>query len=88
MIERFTKVDDENRVKETELIEGGYLGLDLFRIRLEILEKDSESSIIRSSIEYEVDDKLGEVASHVSIKPLEIMTAAIGKHLSEKMTTH
>ncbi|XWS65057.1 hypothetical protein CRYUN_Cryun05aG0058300 [Craigia yunnanensis] len=90
MIERFTKVDDENRVKETELIEGGYkdLGLDLFRVRLEILEKDSESSIIRSSIEYEVDDKLAEVASHVSIKPLEIMAEAIGKHLSEKKTTH
>ena len=88
MIERFTKVDDENRVKETELIEGGCLGLDLFRIRLEILEKDSESSIIRSSIEYEVDDKLSEVASHVSIKPLEIMAEAIGKHLSEKKTTH
>ena len=90
MIERFTKVDDENRVKESELIEGGYkaLGLDPFRFRLEILEKDSESSIIRSSIEYEVDDKLAEVASHVSIKPLEIVAEAIGKHLSEKKTTH
>ncbi|XVF06865.1 hypothetical protein REPUB_Repub06bG0088000 [Reevesia pubescens] len=89
MIERFTKVDDENRVKETEVIEGGYkaLGLDVVRARLEILEKDSESCIIRSSIEYEVDDKLAEVASHVSIKPLEIMAEAIGKHLGENKTT-
>ncbi|XVF30512.1 hypothetical protein REPUB_Repub16aG0064300 [Reevesia pubescens] len=89
MIERFTKVDNENRVKETEVIEGGYkaLGVDLVRIRLEILEKDSESCIIRSSIEYEVDDKLAEVASLVSIKPLEIMAEAVGKHLSEKKTS-
>ncbi|XVE90432.1 hypothetical protein DITRI_Ditri20bG0077300 [Diplodiscus trichospermus] len=51
-------------------------------------EKDSESSIIRSSIEYEGDDKLAEVASsHVSIKPLEIIAETIGKHLSEKKTT-
>ncbi|XP_022720076.1 S-norcoclaurine synthase 2-like [Durio zibethinus] len=90
MIERFTKVDDENRVKETEVIEGGYkaLGFDLFRVRLEIIEKESESSIIRSSIEYEVDDKLAEVASHVSIKPLEIMAETVRKHLIEKKTTH
>ncbi|XVF42898.1 hypothetical protein PTKIN_Ptkin01aG0402900 [Pterospermum kingtungense] len=89
-IERFTKVDDENRVKETELVEGGYkaLGFDVFRVRLEILEKDSESSmtIIRSSIEYQVDDKLAEVASHVSTKPLEIMAEAIGKHLGQNKT--
>ncbi|EOY10113.1 Uncharacterized protein TCM_025491 [Theobroma cacao] len=38
---KFTKIDDENRVKETEVIEGG------------------------SSIEYEVDDKLAEIASHM-----------------------
>ncbi|XVE90433.1 hypothetical protein DITRI_Ditri20bG0077400 [Diplodiscus trichospermus] len=88
-IERFTKIDNENRVKESEVIEGGYkaLGLDHFRFRLEILEKDSQSSIIRSSAEYEGDDKLEEVASsHVSLKPLEIMAEAIGKHLSEKKT--
>ncbi|XVE90431.1 hypothetical protein DITRI_Ditri20bG0077200 [Diplodiscus trichospermus] len=49
VIERFTKIDNENRVKEAEAIEGGYkaLGLDLVRYRWEILEKDSESSIIR-----------------------------------------
>ncbi|OMO51102.1 hypothetical protein COLO4_37817 [Corchorus olitorius] len=86
MIEKFIKNDDEARVKETELVEGGYkdLGFDSYRIRLEIIEKDSESSIIRSSVEYEIDDKLAELASHVNTKPLEIMAETIGKHLSEK----
>ncbi|EOY10117.1 hypothetical protein QUC31_010182 [Theobroma cacao] len=88
MIEKFTKVDDENRVKETEIVEGGYkaLGFDPFRVRLEILEKDSQSSIIRSSVEYEVDDKLAALASQVSIKPLEMIAEAIGKYLLEKET--
>ncbi|KAK8477092.1 hypothetical protein V6N13_088863 [Hibiscus sabdariffa] len=89
MMERFTKVDDENRVKETELIEGGYkaLGFDVVRIRLEIIEKDSESCIVRSSIEYEVDDKLADVVSHVSVKPLETMAEIVGKHLTQNRST-
>ncbi|GMI78909.1 hypothetical protein HRI_001560200 [Hibiscus trionum] len=89
MKERFIKVDDENRVKETEVIEGGYkaLGFDVVRIRLEILEKDSESCIIRSSIVYEGDDKLADVVSHVSVKPLETMAEIVGKHLSDNKST-
>ncbi|XVF65360.1 hypothetical protein PTKIN_Ptkin09bG0242100 [Pterospermum kingtungense] len=91
MTERFQKVDDQNRVRESEIIEGWYktLGTELLRVRFEILEKDSESSIIRSSVDYEIDDKLEEVASsHVRIKPLRIIAETCGKHLSEKKTTH
>ncbi|GMI78903.1 hypothetical protein HRI_001559600 [Hibiscus trionum] len=89
MKEIFTKVDDENRVKETEMIEGGYkaLGFDVVRIRLEILEKDSESCIIRSSIVYEGDDKLADVVSQVSVKPLGTMAEIVGKHLSDNKST-
>ncbi|XVE68715.1 hypothetical protein DITRI_Ditri09bG0091500 [Diplodiscus trichospermus] len=89
VIERFIKIDNENRVKEAEVIEGGYkaLGLDHFVFRSQILEKDSESCIIMSSAEYEGDDKLVEVASsHVSVKPLEIVVETIVKHLNEKKT--
>ncbi|KAE8717718.1 MLPputative-like protein [Hibiscus syriacus] len=89
MKEKFTKIDDENLVKETEIIEGGYkaLGFNMVRVRLEIIEKDSESCIVRSSIEYEGDDKLEDVVSHVSVKPLETMAEIIGKHLSEYKST-
>ncbi|KAL4378839.1 hypothetical protein GQ457_02G027910 [Hibiscus cannabinus] len=89
MKEIFTKIDDENRVKETEVIEGGYkaLGFEVVRIRLEILEKDSESCIVRSCIEYEGDDKLADVVSHVSVKPLEIMAEIVGKHLIQNKST-
>ncbi|KDP39526.1 hypothetical protein JCGZ_02546 [Jatropha curcas] len=84
--EIFRKMDDENRVKETEVIEGGYkdLGFDVYRIRLEIIEKDRESSIIRSTVEYEIDDTKPELASFVTTKPLEVMAETIGKYLIEK----
>ncbi|KAJ4721081.1 S-norcoclaurine synthase [Melia azedarach] len=86
MKERFTKVDDETRIKETELIEGGHkdVGLDAYRIRLEIIEKDEKSSVIRTTIEYENDDKLADVASQITTKPLEIIAETIGKYLGEK----
>ncbi|KAI9110628.1 hypothetical protein K1719_018494 [Acacia pycnantha] len=56
--EKFTKVDDENRIKETEVVEGGYLelGFSLFRVRLEVIEKGEESSIIKSTVEYELKE--------------------------------
>ncbi|GMI78908.1 hypothetical protein HRI_001560100 [Hibiscus trionum] len=83
MVEIIAKVDDENRVRENEVIEGGFkdLGFDLFRFRLEIIEKDSESCIIRSSMEYEIDDELEDVVSrYVSIRPLKIIAETAGKH--------
>ncbi|MBA0878371.1 hypothetical protein Goshw_025772 [Gossypium schwendimanii] len=89
MKERFTKIDDENRVKETELLEGGYkdLGFDVVRTQLEIVGKDWKSCIVRSTIEYEGDEKLADVVSHVSVKPLEMMAEIIGNHLCQNKST-
>ncbi|KAJ6942952.1 S-norcoclaurine synthase 1-like [Populus alba x Populus x berolinensis] len=86
MKEIFRIMDDEKRVKETEMIEGGYidLGFDVYRIRLEIIEKDAESTIIRSTVKYEFDDTKTELASLVTVKPLQTMAEEIGKHVSEK----
>ncbi|XP_031247312.1 S-norcoclaurine synthase 2-like [Pistacia vera] len=86
MKEIFKRIDEEKRVKETEMIEGGFkaLGFESYIIRLEIIEKGGESSIIKSSIEYEVDDKLANLASEVTTKPLETMAEAIGKYLSDQ----
>ncbi|XP_058735201.1 norbelladine synthase-like [Vicia villosa] len=68
--EKFTIVDNEKLIKETEVIEGGYLdfGLTLFRVRLQVIEKGKESSIVKSTIEYEVKEAAN--ASLVSIQPL------------------
>ncbi|KAJ0013697.1 hypothetical protein Pint_21019 [Pistacia integerrima] len=86
MKEILKKIDEERRVRETEMIEGGFkaVGFESYIILFEIIEKGGESSIIKSSIEYEVDDKLANLASEVTTRPLEIMAEAIGKYLSNQ----
>ncbi|KAI8032309.1 S-norcoclaurine synthase 2 [Camellia lanceoleosa] len=86
--EKFTKVDDEKRVKETEVVEGGYLdfGFSLFRVRLEIIEKGEESCITRSTIEYEVKEDAAaatnaNASSMVSIQPLVMIMEAASNYL-------
>ncbi|KAM6582967.1 hypothetical protein CsatB_009969 [Cannabis sativa] len=71
--EKLTKVDDENRVKEAEVIEGGYLdfGFTLYRVRFEIIDKDQASSIVKSTIEYEVKDESADNVSLVSLDALK-----------------
>ncbi|KAK2434778.1 norbelladine synthase [Trifolium repens] len=70
--EKFTKIDHENRIKETEVVEGGYLefGFTLFRVRFEVIEKGEESSIMKTTIEYEVKEEDKANASLVSIQTL------------------
>lgn len=71
--EKFTKIDNEKLIKETEVVEGGYLefGFTLFRVRFEIIEKGEEySSIIKTTIEYEIKEEHAANASFVSIEPL------------------
>lgn len=89
MKERFTEIDDNKRIKETEVFEGGFkdLGFHLYRIRLEIIENGSESTVVRSTIEYDVDDKFAENASLVTTKPLETIAEVVGRYLAEKKAT-
>ena len=46
-------------MKELEVMEGGYLdlGLTLFRVRFKVIEKDNDSCIIKSTIEYDVKEE-------------------------------
>ncbi|CAN0862402.1 Norbelladine synthase [Linum grandiflorum] len=83
MKEIFTMVDEEKRVKETETIEGGFraMGFDLYRVRLEIIETGAESSIVKSTVEYEVDDSKSELVAYVSTELLELMAKVIGNHV-------
>ncbi|RWR89693.1 Bet v I domain-containing protein [Cinnamomum micranthum f. kanehirae] len=84
--EKFTKIDHENRVKETEVVEGGFLDLGflLYRIRLQVLEKDSDSSIIQSTIEYELAEEAAANVSLVSTDSLVAIAEVIGNHLAEE----
>ncbi|KAM0935391.1 putative (S)-norcoclaurine synthase [Dioscorea sansibarensis] len=84
--EKFTKIDDERRVKEVHTIKGGFLllGFTSYMVRLEIIAKGETASVVRSIIEYEVDDEFADNASFVSTATLATIHETIGKYLVEQ----
>ncbi|XP_059669773.1 norbelladine synthase-like [Cornus florida] len=70
--EKFTKMDEEKRLKEAEVIEGGYLdlGFTLYRSRFEVIEKSKNSCITKGTIEYEIKEEAAANASIVSIQTM------------------
>ncbi|XP_027356326.1 S-norcoclaurine synthase 2-like [Abrus precatorius] len=83
--EKFTKIDNEKRIKETEVVEGGYLelGFTLFRVRFEVIEKGEESSIIKSTIEYELKEEDASNASLVSVQPVATIAQLAKNYLNK-----
>ncbi|RDX87392.1 S-norcoclaurine synthase 2 [Mucuna pruriens] len=83
--EKFTKIDSENRIKETEVVEGGYLelGFTLFRVRFHVIEKSQESSIFKSAIEYELKEENAENASLVSVQTLATIAEVANNYLNK-----
>lgn len=68
--EKFTKIDNEKNIKEVEVVEGGCLdlGFTLFRVRMEVIEKGKDSSIIKTTLEYEVKE---EEAANVALASIQ-----------------
>lgn len=59
------------------------LGFTLFRVRLEVIEKGEESSIIKSTIEYEVKEENAANASLVTIQPLATIAELAKNYLNK-----
>ena len=59
------------------------LGFTLFRVRLEIIEKGQDSSIIKYTIEYEVKEEAKDNASFVSIQGLSEIAQVAKIHLNK-----
>lgn len=68
------------------MIEGGFLdlGFQKYLVRLEIVEKEDGTSIIRSTIEYKVDAKHANNASLLGMEMLCSMAEAITKYIKEQ----
>ena len=81
-------MDDEKRVKESQVIEGGFLdlGFTLYRVRFEIIEKTQVSSIIKSTIEYHVNEDAAANASLVSIQPFADIALTVKNSLLTTIT--
>ncbi|XP_074576014.1 norbelladine synthase-like isoform X1 [Curcuma longa] len=84
--EKFVKIDHENRVKEAVGVEGGLLelGFTYYMIRLEIVEKESGSSIIRSTVEFEVDEEHAANAALATTDIVAVIGEAVTGYLLEK----
>lgn len=87
--EEFVKVDNENRVKEAKVIEAGFLlfGFQSYLMRFEIVKKDNDSSVIRSTVEYEIDDKHASNASLVTTDLVATIAQVIAKYLKDQKSS-
>uniref|UniRef100_A0AAU6SI64 1-phenethylisoquinoline scaffold synthase n=1 Tax=Gloriosa superba TaxID=41220 RepID=A0AAU6SI64_GLOSU len=89
-MEKFVLVDDKKRVKDVDVIEGGYLelGFSAYKVRFEILEKEGGvGSVIRNVVEYEISDELAANASYITVAPFVALAEAVAKYLAEKKAT-
>ncbi|GJN01876.1 hypothetical protein PR202_ga19178 [Eleusine coracana subsp. coracana] len=86
--EKFVKVDNEKYVKEAVAIDGDMLkaGFLSYMIRLEIIGKGPDSSVIRSTVEYEFDDARPELEGLVSTEPLAAAAEVFSKYVKEQKT--
>ena len=87
--EKFIKVDNENYI-EVEVIEGDILKLGFlyYMVRFEIISKGPNSSVIRSTIEYEVDDAHQELEAMVSMAALAATAEKFSEHAKENKAPH
>ncbi|CAL9089347.1 unnamed protein product [Musa textilis] len=85
--EKFVKIDDEKRLKEAIVVEGGYLELGFlsFLVRFEIIDKEEGvSSIIKSTIEYEVAEEHAGNASLVTTAAVAAIAEAVSGYLMKE----
>ncbi|KAK4741089.1 hypothetical protein SAY87_024677 [Trapa incisa] len=74
-LEKITKLDHDNRVKELDVVEGGLLdmGFTLYRYRIQVFEKGAAACTIKFTVEYELPDELA--ATNASLVSNEILVA-------------
>ncbi|XP_047945011.1 norbelladine synthase-like [Salvia hispanica] len=74
LTEKLMVLDHEKRVREVEVVEGGFLdlGFTLYRVRFEVIEVEGNEKqcIIRYTIEYKLKEEAAANIALVSIQPL------------------
>ena len=87
--EKFIKVDNENFVKEALVVEGGFLDLGFLKylMRFEIIGNADKTSIIRSTVEYEVGDEDTGTASLANTDLLAGLAEAVTKYIKAQKSS-
>ncbi|KAG2633855.1 norbelladine synthase-like [Panicum virgatum] len=84
--EKFIKVDNENYIKEAQVIDGDILKLGFlsYMVRFEVIAKGPDSSVIRSTVEYEIDEAHPELEAMVSPAPFAAIAEKFSEYTKEK----
>jgi len=86
--EKFIKVDNENyiNIKEAQVIDGDILKLGFlsYMVRFEVIAKGPDSSVIRSTVEYEIDEAHPELEAMVSPAPFAAIAEKFSEYAKEK----
>ncbi|KAK4363669.1 hypothetical protein RND71_018910 [Anisodus tanguticus] len=72
-------------ILEAQVVEGGLLdlGFILYKVKFEVIEKDKETCITKTTIEYEVKEEEAANASFVSIQPFVAIMNLVAKRLTQ-----
>ncbi|XP_009766944.1 norbelladine synthase-like [Nicotiana sylvestris] len=84
--EKFVSIDDKKRVKEVEIIEGGYLdlGFSFYGIKFEVIEKDENLSIVKITIDFETKDAENIHLTIANIQALVAIMKATVEYFNQK----
>ncbi|KAL5216521.1 hypothetical protein ABZP36_007922 [Zizania latifolia] len=84
--EKFVRVDNKNYIKEAEAIDGDILKLGFlsYLIRFEIIQKGPSSSVIRSTVEYEIGDGNPHLQAMVSTASLAATAEKFAEYIKEQ----
>lgn len=80
-------IDDEKKVREAEIIEGGHLdfGFTLYRVRIEVKDNLNDemgsSCLVKTTIEYEVKEEAKDNAKLATIEPFVVLMKLANEHL-------
>lgn len=80
--EKYVKIDNEKRIKIAEMVEGGHLdlGFTLYRFGFQIFEKNEESCIVKSSVQYELKEEAAANISFATVQPLITIAQAVNNY--------
>ncbi|KAI3920325.1 hypothetical protein MKX01_000664 [Papaver californicum] len=87
--EKFVTIDDDKRLKEIEMIEGGYLemGFTFCMLSFEILAKESNQCIIKTVMKYEINDEVATgVTAHLnnSLDTWVTLARGVSGHIAQQ----
>ncbi|KAI3890741.1 hypothetical protein MKX03_019133 [Papaver bracteatum] len=87
--EKFVTIDNQKRLKEIEMIEGGYLemGFTFCMLSFEILAKESNLCVIRTITKYEINDEVATgVTAHLnnSLDTWVTLARGVSGHIAQQ----